>query len=114
VGRVRPAAERAFQPGQSSRGLPPCQELDDQADARMSRGHRGQKAGAASTVLLAVAVGLPILLGALHLVSRSMPALDDVVTLLEGRDDGRFLEVVIGTGVWVCWLLFTASTAAEV
>ncbi|WP_138757696.1 LysM peptidoglycan-binding domain-containing protein [Modestobacter altitudinis] len=72
------------------------------------------KAVAAFMVLAAVIVGVPVLLGLLHLVPHGLPAFDDVVVLLRSRDDGQLIQVVLAAGAWVCWLLFTASTAAEV
>ncbi|CCH88549.1 putative LysM domain peptidoglycan-binding protein [Modestobacter italicus] len=72
------------------------------------------RAVGALTVLVAIIVGVPVLLTALHLVPHGVPSLDEAVAVLTARDDGRLLQVVLGAGVWVCWALFTASTVAEV
>jgi nucleoid-associated protein YgaU len=72
------------------------------------------KAVAAFTVLISVIVGVPLLLSLLHLVPQGMPSLDEVVHLLRARDDGQSIRAVLAAGAWVCWLLFTASTAAEI
>ena len=64
-------------------------------------------------MLLAVVVGVPLLMAALHLVPIGLPSLDDVADLLTSRDNGQLAGLVLAAGVWVCWALFTASTAAE-
>ncbi|RBY78597.1 peptidoglycan-binding protein LysM [Blastococcus sp. TF02-09] len=71
------------------------------------------KAVGALVALIAVVVGVPLLLAALQLVPHSLPSLGEVVTSLRARDDGRLAQIVLATGVWVCWALFTLSTAAE-
>jgi nucleoid-associated protein YgaU len=71
------------------------------------------KAAGALGVLVAVIVGVPLLLAALHLVPHSLPSPGDVIASLRVRDDGQLVQVVLATGVWVCWVLFTASTVAE-
>ncbi|TFV52076.1 LysM peptidoglycan-binding domain-containing protein [Blastococcus sp. TF02A_35] len=71
------------------------------------------KAVGALAVLIAVVVGVPLLLAALQLVPHSLPSLGEVVTSLKARDDGRLAQIVLAMGVWVCWALFTLSTAAE-
>src|SRR3954454_8486337 len=71
------------------------------------------KAAGALVVLVAVIVGVPLLLAALQLVPHSLPSPEEVIALLRVRDDGQLVQVVLATGVWVCWALFTASTAAE-
>jgi nucleoid-associated protein YgaU len=71
------------------------------------------KAAGALGVLVAVIVGVPLLLAALHLVPHSLPSAGDVIAVLRVRDDGQLVQVVLAMGVWVCWALFTASTAAE-
>ncbi|CCH89216.1 putative LysM domain peptidoglycan-binding protein [Modestobacter italicus] len=69
---------------------------------------------AALMLLVLVIVGVPVLLSLLHLVPHGLPALDEVIDLLRSRDDGQLIQVVLAAGAWVCWLLFTASTAAEI
>ena len=71
------------------------------------------KAAGALVALIAVVVGVPLLLAALQLVPHGLPSLGEVVTSLKARDDGRLAQIVLATGVWVCWALFTLSTAAE-
>ena len=71
------------------------------------------KAAGALAVLVAVIVGVPLLLASLHLVPHSLPSLHEVLDLLRARDDGKLIQVVLAMGVWICWALFTASTAAE-
>src|SRR3954454_23405023 len=71
------------------------------------------KAAGALVVLVAVIVGVPLLLAALQLVPHSLPSPEEVIALLRVQDDGQLVQVVLATGVWVCWALFTASTAAE-
>jgi len=72
------------------------------------------KAVGALTVLVAVVFGVPVLLAALHLVPHELPSLQQVGAALTARDDGQLVQVVLGAGAWICWLLFTASTVAEV
>ena len=57
--------------------------------------------------------GVPLLLAALHLVPQSVPSISEIIASLRVRDDGQLVQVVLATGVWVCWALFTLSTAAE-
>jgi LysM repeat protein len=71
------------------------------------------KAAGALMVLICVIVGVPLLLAALRLVPHSVPSISEVIASLEVRDDGQLVQVVLATGVWVCWALFTLSTAAE-
>lgn len=71
------------------------------------------KAVGALIALIAVVVGVPLLLAALQLLPHGLPSLGEVVTTLKARDDGRLAQLVLATGVWVCWALFTLSTAAE-
>ncbi len=71
------------------------------------------RAAGALTVLLAVIVGVPLLLAALDLVPHSLPSPGEVIASLKLRDDGQLAQVVLATGVWVCWALFTVSTVAE-
>jgi nucleoid-associated protein YgaU len=71
------------------------------------------RAAGALTVLVAVIVGVPVLLVALELVPRNLPSLAEVISSLQVRDDGQLAQVVLATGVWVCWALFTVSTVAE-
>ncbi|SOC52852.1 DNA-binding transcriptional activator of the SARP family [Blastococcus aggregatus] len=78
-----------------------------------ARAVRLLKAAGALVVLIAVVVGVPLLLAALQLVPHSLPSLGEVATSLKVRDDGRLAQIVLATGVWVCWALFTLSTAAE-
>jgi nucleoid-associated protein YgaU len=71
------------------------------------------KAVGALTLLVAVICGVPVLLVALDLVPHGLPSVDEVVTALKARDDGGLLQVVMATGAWVSWALFTLSTLAE-
>jgi nucleoid-associated protein YgaU len=78
-------------------------------------GHAGRllKAVGALAVLIAVIVGVPVLLVALGLVPHGLPSFDEVLSHLTARDDGQLVQVLLAAGAWVCWTLFTASTAAE-
>ena len=78
-----------------------------------ARAVRLLKVVGALVVLIAVVVGVPLLLAALQLVPHGLPSLGEVVTSLQVRDDGRLAQIVLATGAWVCWALFTLSTAAE-
>jgi LysM repeat protein len=71
------------------------------------------KAAGALGLLIAVILGVPLLLATLHLVPHTLPSLDQVTAMLRVRDDGQLVQVVLATGAWVCWALFTASTVAE-
>jgi nucleoid-associated protein YgaU len=77
------------------------------------RAFRLLKAAGALMVLICVIVGVPLLLAALRLVPHSVPSISEVIASLQVRDDGQLVQVVLATGVWVCWALFTLSTAAE-
>jgi hypothetical protein len=77
------------------------------------RAFRLLKAAGALIVLIGVIVGVPLLLAALRLVPHGVPSISEVIASLEVRDDGQLVQVVLATGVWVCWALFTLSTAAE-
>lgn len=77
------------------------------------RAFRLLKAVGALIVLIAVIVGVPLLLAALHLAPDGLPSLGDVISALRVRDDGQLAQVVLATGAWVCWALFTVSTATE-
>jgi nucleoid-associated protein YgaU len=78
------------------------------------RAFRLLKAAGALILLFGVIVGVPLLLAALRLVPHSVPSISELMASLEVRDDGQLVQVVLATGVWVCWALFTVSTAAEV
>jgi len=64
-------------------------------------------------VLVGVVVGVPVLLVALGLVPDHVPTAGEVVATLSARDDGQLLRGALGAGAWVCWLVFTTATAAE-
>lgn len=72
------------------------------------------KAAGALAVLVAVIVGVPGLLAALDLMPHGLPSLHDAAAVLTVQDDGRVVQIVLAAGAWICWLLFTASTVAEV
>ena len=78
-------------------------------------GHAGRllKAVGALAVLVAVIVGVPVLLVTLGLVPHGLPSFDEVLSHLTARDDGQLVQVLLAAGAWVCWALFTTSTAAE-
>jgi len=71
------------------------------------------RAAAALVVLLPVIVGVPVLLISLQQVPDHLPAVAQVLTVLRSRDTGQLAGLVLAAGVWICWALFTASTAAE-
>jgi nucleoid-associated protein YgaU len=79
-----------------------------------SRTHRVARAVLSLAVLIAVVAGVPALLASLSLVPTDIPSLDEAVAVLGRRDDGQLLRLVLGAVAWVCWLLFTSATVAEV
>jgi LysM repeat protein len=68
----------------------------------------------ALAVLVGVVVGTPALLVALHLVPTAVPSIHEIGAVLSARDDGQLLRAVLAAGVWVCWLIFTLVTGAEI
>jgi hypothetical protein len=68
------------------------------------------RAAGALAVLIAVIVGVPLLLAALHLLPHSLPSVGEVIARLRVRDDGQLVQVLLAAGAWVCWALFTIST----
>lgn len=76
--------------------------------ARMLRGV------GALVALLAVIVGVPVLMAVLQMVPHNLPSLDEVGAVLSSRDNGQLAGLIIAAGVWVCWVLFTASTVVEI
>ena len=65
-------------------------------------------------VLIAVVVGVPALMAALHLVPHGVPSLHEIGTDLRRRDNGQLVAVVLAAGVWICWGLFTISLIPEI
>ena len=65
-------------------------------------------------MLLAVVVGVPVLLTALHLDPHSLPTIHQIGTTLRERDNGGLAVGVIAGAAWLCWALFTLSLVPEV